>query len=347
MSAGFDIAIVGASPLATLLAGLLQARHGRRVVQLADIEAGFRLPRGIDLSAAPITRPETWEILVESRQETLRLIAPLVERSALAGTELTIVAQSPESVVALAHLHQMVTAYGHVAERRPDATVRDAELLVIDDVVVLRHEKLLAPLLSWAGESGVVVENGAVRRIAGSGAEGFALETSAGSVSASLVVLVGPDGVRGLKALPPGLVAGHGTILLGQAGPLPPMLRLGLDSGALVHVDAQGAPLGFGHGEDEAARGAIADLLRLDDPLPLAARRRVASVSSADAAPYIGRAVADGVFFACGLGPAAGFWAPALARHIAGAGPEAEDSFFRAHAPGAERHLVRDIGAAA
>jgi hypothetical protein len=193
----------------------------------------------------------------------------------------------------------------------------------------------------------VTIESGAVRRIAGSSADGFVLETATGSVSAGLVVLVGPDGVQGIETLPQGLIAGHGTVVLGQAGALPPMLRLGLEGGALVHVDAHGAPLAFGHGEEEPARAAIADLLRLDTPLTLVARRRVASVRSADAAPYIGRAVQEGPFFACGLGASAAFWAPALARHIAGAGSQSEDSFFLTHGPGAERHLVRDIGAVA
>ncbi len=53
-----DFAVFGGTPLARLLAGLLAAKHGRRVVFVGESLSGYRLPRSIDLTVAPLTRPK-------------------------------------------------------------------------------------------------------------------------------------------------------------------------------------------------------------------------------------------------------------------------------------------------
>jgi len=346
VSAEFDIAIIGASPLATLLAGILAERHRKRVVQVADFDAGFRLPRGIDVSVGPITRPETWETLIESRAETLRILSAFPDRPVLTGAPLAVLAQSPQSGIALAHLHQMLTAYGHIAERRADQTMRGAELLSIEDTSIVRRERIGPLLAKWAGDLGVSIQPGTVSRISKTDT-GTLVELDESKLTVGLVVLVGPDGIVGLDPLPAGLMIGTSAVVLGEAGSHAAALRISLDTGAIVHVDAQGAPLAIGHGTEEEARAAIANLLRLETPLSLAARRRITSVWSADAAPFIGRVDASGAFVVAGLGVTAAFWAPALARHLAGVGTQAEDAFFAARAPGRDRAVVRDIEVAA
>jgi hypothetical protein len=75
MAAGtYDFAILGASPFALLLAGLLRSAHGKSVVVVADPWSDYRLARGFELSVMPATRPETWALLKRGATETTRLL---------------------------------------------------------------------------------------------------------------------------------------------------------------------------------------------------------------------------------------------------------------------------------
>ena len=66
-----DFVVVGSTPLARLVAGLLASVHGKTVVFSGESQSGYRLPRGLDLSVAPITRPETWALLKAVLPESL------------------------------------------------------------------------------------------------------------------------------------------------------------------------------------------------------------------------------------------------------------------------------------
>src|SRR5690606_13001515 len=77
-----DLAIFGSSPLSRLVAGLLRQVHGKSVVFVGTSHARYRLPREIDLSAGPITRPQSWALLAEIVPETTRLLSKIAGRHA-------------------------------------------------------------------------------------------------------------------------------------------------------------------------------------------------------------------------------------------------------------------------
>ena len=62
-------------PSSYLIAGLLPRDHGKRVVLVDERLSPFQLQRGIDLSVAPITRPETWALLRDTTPETVGVLA--------------------------------------------------------------------------------------------------------------------------------------------------------------------------------------------------------------------------------------------------------------------------------
>ena len=78
-----DFAVFGSSPLASLVAGLLASRHKRRVIIVGEPEARYRLPRALDLSVAPITRPETWALLTANKADSAKLISKIGGRNAV------------------------------------------------------------------------------------------------------------------------------------------------------------------------------------------------------------------------------------------------------------------------
>ncbi len=73
----YDFVVLGSSVLAGLIAGQLAAAHGKRVFLVREPFSPFRLQRRIDLSIAPVTRPETLTLLKRSAAELVRIAAGL------------------------------------------------------------------------------------------------------------------------------------------------------------------------------------------------------------------------------------------------------------------------------
>ena len=71
----FDFVVLGATPLAGLVAGLLASVHLKRVCHVGETYSPFRLQRSIDLSVAPVTRRA-------ADREALRRQAEMIARGA-------------------------------------------------------------------------------------------------------------------------------------------------------------------------------------------------------------------------------------------------------------------------
>src|SRR5690606_6773418 len=107
-----DFVIFGSSPLAGLLAGLLASDHGKRVACVGESAARYRLPRSIDLSIAPVTRPETWSLLAATSAETQRLLTKIAGRSGLRRIAPIFFSVERSAREALGHVAHMARANG-------------------------------------------------------------------------------------------------------------------------------------------------------------------------------------------------------------------------------------------
>lgn len=339
-----DIVVIGSTPLAGMLAGLLRERHQRSVALMVDPEAGYRLPRGIDLSMGPMTRPESFEMVLSGRDETLRLMSRFAERADLTSVDPVFVARSAQARIALAHVHHMAAGYGLVAERH--AYGRGGETLIVHDATLIRRDRFVPHLEAWLTRIGVDVVPGLPNAVRATGPGSFEVTAAGSTLGCGLAVLADADAIQaaGVDDLP-GLARRGIGIVLGQAGRGGAAgVKIDLDTGALVSADSAGAALGFGYGDETDGRGAIADLMELSAPLPLSARRWVDTLVSEDGAAVIGRLHEGLPFVIAGLGVSGFCLAPALARRIAGAASQAEDDWFAARAPGADRRHLADIG---
>ncbi|MCS6760427.1 MAG: hypothetical protein MO852_16990, partial [Candidatus Devosia euplotis] len=112
-----DFAIIGATSLARLLAGLLSSAHGKAVLLQGGGQPGYRLVRRLDLSVAAITRQETWALLAACVPETTRLIIRPGKRAAITRLDPIMFADQAGGKQALGHVRHMAAAYGLAAER--------------------------------------------------------------------------------------------------------------------------------------------------------------------------------------------------------------------------------------
>lgn len=146
-----DFAILGSTPLAAVLAGMLSKQHGRDVCWAGAFAHTLRPQRGFDMSVAPLTRPETWRLLKECTPQ-------LVE--ALDGLEVTehvdplFIAKHQYGADVLSHMNNVAAGYGYAMERQ---AISDdfASAFQFRDAIRFLRRPFAEALPNWLAESGV------------------------------------------------------------------------------------------------------------------------------------------------------------------------------------------------
>ncbi|MEO6396785.1 MAG: hypothetical protein ABIO40_12850 [Devosia sp.] len=341
----FDIAIFGSNVPARLLAAALCATHGKRVVLVGEPFSPLRLPAQLHLSVLPVTRPETWTLLAKAEAETIALLGGAGVATALVRTALGFRADLPQTIEALGHVRHLALTYGLEA-----TFSRDGRQLTLGNAVSFAEEMLTPLVDAWLTRLGVV-------RLPGADTEfsilknGSAVLTTGEQLVTAQQIALADDGALlarlSERERPALLRVGGATAVLTSAvrAASPPILNF-LDRGTtlsrrnggfLVHLE--------GESETEERLGAcLAD----QPPLHRLATRRMRRVGTADGVPIIGWLKTPRLFVVAGLGSAAAFFAPALARLVAGVPTAEEKRWFAARSPNAaSRAMVAEFVAGA
>lgn len=320
--AEFDIAIIGSSLFSGLLAGVLARDHGRKVARIGRRRSSQRLPRGLDLALPLATRPISWALLRRAEAETRTLLGSMGLPDAVGTSEAALITDLPASAAALDHVAHLAAGYGHQVGRLPSGWA-------LRSVSILDREAIEARLGDWLNAAGVTT-----------------LEE--GTADASLTVLGDdaaifdhvPEGQR-----PPLLIsqAMTGTLVVSPRG-MPTRLQRFVDRGVTLLARPGNTVLALVRGEtDVEAR--LASTLPGPFPMKRLATTRYRRFVTADGAPVIGQLGKQ--FVAAGLGSAASFVAPAIARLLAGKADGGEARWFATHDPALSREAVAEFAAAA
>ena len=136
-----------------LLAGLLATTSKARVCLIGEPWSPYRLPRRLDLSVAPVTRPETWSLLRTCVPEVRKAIGAIGAKGVLERAEPLFVAETSEGAEALMHVRHMLLAYGTPADRIvPEGAGASCH---IRDALVIRRPALASAAGDWLARSGV------------------------------------------------------------------------------------------------------------------------------------------------------------------------------------------------
>lgn len=328
-----DFAVFGSSPLAGLIAGLLASRHKRQVVMVGDAQARYRLPRTLDLSVAPITRPETWAMLMATLPDSSKLITKIGGRHALRRVDPISFADGLAAREALGHFSHMARAHGMILETVPPAKIgADRAALRISDAVTIHRPGFEPGLETWLGELGI-------RRFApetATLAPGGAVAIKAGDevLIARRAVLV--DDAAIFQALPgwqwPAqlLRRPHATILTASSRHLAGPIMLQLDSGTILVQHEEGGMAAMGPGTLGAFSAQLSTLLAEAGQLQQVGQVGYETLIPDDGAPLLGPVTADGPLILTGLGPTGAFMAPVLARWLAGEASSEETEWCEA-----------------
>ncbi|MEQ1902036.1 MAG: hypothetical protein ABL866_15040 [Devosia sp.] len=324
-----DVAVFGATPGAALLAGALASEHGLSVALVGEGYSALRLPRGLNLAIGMWTRPDSWALLGGLEADLAALLGKAGIGDAEDTIDVTFAADLPATRETLDHMQHLAMGYGHKVARS-----RSGGELTIREVALLGEDKLYPRLNAWLDLLGVA-------RVAGDASlsthkTGKAtIVGKSHSIGAKQVVLADdPAMISELsdENWPETLRAVDGSAILTSASRnAPPLVRHFPDRGTTVSTRGDGLLVHIAGTENREARLGAS----LDGRLPLVrvATRRLRKVVTNDGAPLVGWLKAPRVFIVAGLGDAAAFYAPALARLIAGTPSPEEKAWFAARDP--------------
>lgn len=332
------IAVVGASPFASLLAGLLAADHSRAIVLLSPPADPHRLRPLPSLSLAPVTRPETWSLLgTHARQTVRRLsrIAPAIS----ARIDMRLSARSADATIALSHIHR--TAEGFRLPLDPPVKSGDETVLGLRDVRLFDTAPLVAAAPAWLAASNVaVVSSAAGLKLKRDGSASFgatAIDQVILADDAAILGWLDPDDIAhfariehwlGIETLP----RRHARYRAG----------IDLDTGAVFAQSGDGIIRAAVRDDDGEGFERIALSLAHEAPARLAAQTRFPRLVTHDGAPAFGPTRRAKVFVIAGLGVLDIALAPRLAAIIAGAASGIAAEWASVHGAGL-RQPRRDI----
>jgi hypothetical protein len=329
-----DFAIVGATPQAMLVAGLLAGTHGRSVVLQGETHAGHRLARNFDLSIGPITRPQSWALLGQSVADVHRLATRIGKRAAVTRLDPLLVARTDASVQALGHIRHMAAGFGIAAEPfRGTGLVKGDTGLVLRDAVMLQFGAADAAIDSWLGAQGVRrLATGEQFAIHADGSATLALETetivAAQTILADDAALIEHMSGQGWPELLKRQVAS--TVMTGPVPTLAAPVLHDLDAALWVQQQAGRSLIAHGPGTIGAVWRALAGLVGEEQRFEQAGQSEYTNVVTQDGAPAVGRWQGTGPDVLAGFGSVGAFVAPAIARWLCGAATADENAWMAA-----------------
>lgn len=329
-----DFVVIGSTPMARLLAGLLAGAHERRVIHVGESQSGYRLPRGIDLSVAPVTRPETWQLLREGTDETRRLLGRIAGRGGWHHADPVFFADGPEGQEALAHMRQLALAFGLAAEKvAPSLLGQGREGTLLRDAIVLNRPVIEPALDSWLDRQGVLRLRPDAITIAMDGETTLALPED-GTVRAQQAILADDAAIMAflpVRQWPPLLRRQtSATILTAPTRPIAAPIMVQIDSGTTLNQQPEGGIAAWGPGDLAHFSGRLQGLLGAERAIEQAGQSAYQLLAPLDGAPAVGRAAGSGADIVAGFGALGSFLAPALARWLTGTASTQEADWFGA-----------------
>lgn len=325
----YDFAVLGSTPLALLVAGLLATAHRKKVVLVSEAHSGFRLTRGFDLSVGPITRPETWALLKTTAPEVRKLLAGFGAKTALERVDPQMVSETAAGTEALMHVRHLLLAHGIPVER---LTAQGAGTTYrVRDALFIRRALLASPAAKWLEKAGVkclpadgtAVTLGRDGVTIARGAETF--EAARAIAADDTAILDHTDPEEREKLLK---VANVTTLLTEPMKALSAPLTLVVDRGLMLLQQKGVVQALAAGGADAVAR--VNARLGGNGRMRLAGQTGFGMLTPADGAPIVGEMKTLRASVIAGLGPVAAFLAPAIARSFAGASTPAEQAWFAA-----------------
>lgn len=337
MTDHFDFAIAGSTPLCGILAGLLAQEHGAKVCRIGSFIHPILPQRGFDISAGPLTRPETWQLLKSSVPETVKVLNTIGSGRVYERVDFGMVALGKAGVQALGYIQNAAQGYGTQVERLPDSQSYRTAYAFRHTVRTLRRP-LIAALPAWLEARGVTLVDPKEARIRKAQNGPISIQWGGQEAEIGKLVLAGDaamatHGHQGdvqamFHKLP------MSALLMEPTTKLVTPVMQAIDAGLTLYQRSNGALDCAGHGDAAEVGEAAAAYFDEGENLRLAGSAVFESMVSKDGGAVLGVKSRKNVIYLGGLGLTGLFQVPAIARFLAGKSNRTESDYFDACAPG-------------
>lgn len=338
----YDHLIIGSTPLAGLVAGLLKREHGRRVCIVSEPYSSFGLQRRFDCSIDAVTRPQTLILLKRLAAETLKLINS-IGRNLTDKVDPLLVAESRAGAAALGHFQHLAQLLELPVERLADRTISDGYLLRVRGQHLIAHHRFAPALEGWLAaadvrridpdDAGITIRKDGTARIAAAGRDFEAAQVLLADDAAVLAHLPVEAWDRSVAR------TASTALLLQPAKPAPVPFSIWLDRGLVLRQETKGPLAATLLGDRNSAEARVAGATPRSLPLRRAGEARIEALATSDGAPLLAPARGIKVTHLVGFGLTGAFLAPAVARQLAGLATQDEAAWFGAR--GATRGNLR------
>jgi hypothetical protein len=301
------------------------------------------LQRSIDLSVAPVTRPETLALLKAGTAEAVRLVNGWGKGNSTRIDPL-FVAETPDSIAALGHFRQLAIALGYAVEPVADHNIAEGHIVRVRDAQMLAHDRFAPALDAWLARLAVHRFDQATTALSIRKDGGTRITCGGVTAEAGHAVFASDEAI--LRYLPAdaldrSLVPIQASATLLEGLRLPAPFVAWLDRGVAVAQEPRSMSLSaVTTGALETARARLGSAVARHGPLRLAGETVLSSLRTSDGTPFVGNARGVRATLAAGLGLAGAFLAPALARHLVGAASATEAEWFASRGPARGNHRL-------
>lgn len=341
-----EFALIGSTPFAACLAGMLAKAHGRSVCWARAFPHPLQPQRGFDISIAPIIRPDTWKLLRENIPQMVSFLADIGPTPVSERIDPLLVATGRPGTDILAHMRPLAGANGFPMERQATSGDFVSSYRLRDATRILRRP-LANVLPDWLAANGVHTIP-ALENIKRTGGKYFLTNAGGEEISAKRVILADDASIVDL-AEPEDLL--QNFTMVSMSGILAePVHRMkssiihDVGTGMIIYQREDGAL-------DAVAPGNVAHLgqnvsknLRNGEDIRLAGRASFSMLRTADGGPLFGRLRHSKMVAISGLGPTSLFQVPAIARLLAEEASEEEQAYFTERGLGKSGRKRHNIG---
>ncbi len=351
----YDVGIVGETLLAPFLAGQLAHVHGKKICLFLSGAVQHRIRREINFSFDLITRPESWEMLNQAREEALPIIANIGGAQAVGKVPALILSHTPAGADMLSHMYHYLHGMDYQIERLAEADFPHAIAAYRARAVrIVRPDAFWPAILEWLAKLGVDMIEPEELTIKPRKEGAAQIKTTKAICDVGQIVLADDRSIHqygAVSVIERFFVPVKTTALLLQPGPEKiEQIIISPEFDFCAQTDRQGhikclANTSISNMSNLLNHNITGDISNKNTPhFHLAGRADFTKLIPRDGAPVIGKLARSNLWGIAGLGHGDVFFAPMLARLIEGKPLAREASYLGARSADAKRQstLIQD-----
>ncbi len=329
----FDLALVGSSIKAGMVAGLLAKEHKKRVCLIMKSSARQQLAREFNLSFDCATRPETWQMLAALTPQSSRILTSVGGGRCLLRLNPLVVCHTKASAGAMAHMYHVMRGYGYEMERVDRRHLeRAAAGFRVRGARMVLHGIFWPAMLAWLENCGVEIVEPSNTRFRFHKSGSVLIRNADTGLEAGRLVLADEEAVlrhAGQSELERFFLTRQASAVLSETSPrqkdqliLSPEYKFAAFGRAKGHMEFVGLV------EPDRMAALINANVAVDNNTRRAGQSTFRTLVTTDAAPVVGKLGRSNLFVLSGFGHAGAYFAPALARYLTDKCPPNEKAYF-------------------